>query len=245
VALTPFAASAGADLWRRFSFGGSGWIGDHVAGQIFPVQATPGGVVFLEPHWMSGQITPQSLALREQGSLRALGAELNLPFGARFGLRAELVWKRQDLAEADASLPAGAPLVALGHAVLHGLAGYGELWCWLLGDDRLLPAPGRELPRPSAATGPVILDEGLMFALRIDALKEDLDSDNATLSDPSTATTRVVSATAGLTYWRGPFVRLSANYVLDAWSGSSQTILGLAAAGSFEHEILLRFAASL
>ena len=245
VSLSPFAASDAAGFWRRFSLGGSGSVGDHVAGQTFPVQATPGGVVFLEPHWVTGQTAPQSLALREQGTVRALGAELNLPFGSRFGLRAELVWKRQDLAEADASLPAGAPLVALGHVVLHGLAGYGELWGWLLGDDRLLPAPGRELPRRSGATGPVLLDEGLMFALRIDALKEDLDSDNAALSDPSTATTRVVSGTAGLTYWRGPFVRLSANYVLDDWSGSSQTILGLAATGTFEHEILLRFAASL
>jgi len=245
VAFSPFAASAAAGFWRRFSLGGSGWIGDHVAGQTFPVQATPGGLVFFEPHWVTGQSPSQSLALREQGSLRALGAELNLPFGSRFGVRGELVWKRQDLAEADASLPAGAPLVALGHAVLHGLAGYGELWCWLLGDDRLLPAPGRELPRPAGATGPPMLDEGLMLALRIDALKEDLDSDNAALSDPSTATTRVVSGTAGLTYWRGRFVRLSANYVLDSWSGSSQTILGLKAGGSFEHEFLLRFAASL
>jgi hypothetical protein len=209
------------------------------------VQATPGGLVFLEPHWVTGQSPSRSLALREQGSLRALGAELNLPFGTRFGVRGELVWKRQDLAEADASLPAGAPLVALGHAVLHGLAGYGELWCWLLGDDRLLPAPGRELPRPARASGPPTLDEGLMLALRIDALKEDLDSDNAALSDPNTATTRVVSGTAGLTYWRGRFVRLSANYVLDDWSGSSQTILGLKAGGSFEQEFLLRFAASL
>ena len=65
------------------------------------------------------------------------------------------------------------------------------------------------------------------------------------LSDPNTATTRVVSGTAGLTYWRGRFVRLSANYVLDDWSGSSQTILGLKAGGSFEQEFLLRFAASL
>jgi hypothetical protein len=247
VAVSPFAASAGAGFWRRFSLGGSGSVGDHVAGQTFPVQATPGGLVFLEPHWVTGQTSPQSLALREQGSLRALGAELDLPFGWRFGLRGELVWKRQELAEADASRPAGAPLVALGHAVLHGLAGYGELWYWLLGDARLLPAPGRELPRRSGATGPSspTLGQGLVFALRIDALKEDLDSDNPALSDPSTATTRVISGTAGLTYWRGPFVRLSANYVLDDWSGSSQTVRGLAAGGSFEHEILLRFAASL
>jgi len=245
VVVSPFAASATADTWRRFSIGGSAWAGDRANGPAFPVQATPGGVVFLEPHWVSGQAAPLSLALREEGSVRALGGELSLPIGSRFGLRGEVVWKRQQLAEADASLPPAGPPTALGHAVLHGIAGYGEIWFWLLGDDRLLPAPGRELPRRLPPTEGPRLDQGLMLALRIEALKEDLDSDNPSLSDPGTATTRVVSGTAGVTYWRGRFVRLSANYALDNWSGSSQTIRALIAGGTFEQEFLLRFAASL
>jgi hypothetical protein len=247
IVFSPFAASAGAELWRRFSIGGSAWVGNHVGGPAFPVQATPGGVVFLLPHWVSGQTPPLPLALREQGSIDAVGGELDLPIGPCFGLRGELVWKRQHLAEADTSLPAAAPLTPLGDAVLHGIAGYGEVWFWLLGDDRLLPAPGRELPSrlgPGRTAGPP-LGDGVMLALRGEVLKEDLDSDNPMLSDPSAATTRVFAGTAGVTYWRGRFVRVSANYQLDSWSGTSQTIRALAAGGTFEQEFLLRFAASL
>jgi hypothetical protein len=243
IVFSPLAASAG--LLRRFSIGGSGWVGDKVDGPAFPVQASPGGVVFLEPRWMSGQAAPLSLALREQGTIRAFGGELTLPIGSRFGLRGEVVWKRQQLAEADASLPAGAPAPPLGNAVLHGLAGYGEVWFWLVGDDQLLPAPGRELPRRRAQSEDPSLDGGLMLALRFEALKEDLDTDNPSLGDPGTATTRVVSGTAGLTYWRGRFVRLSANYMVDDWGGSSQTIQARLAAGKLEQEFLLRFAANL
>jgi hypothetical protein len=243
VVVSPFAA--GADAWRRFSIGGSVWAGDRVNGPAFPVQATPGGLVFLEPHWASGQVAPLSLALREQGSVEAFGGELSLPIGSRFGLRGEVVWKRQQLAEADASLLPAGPLMPQGNAVLHGVAGYGEVWFWLLGDDQLLPAPGRELPRRLGRSDRPLLGDGLVLALRGEVLKEDLDSDNPALSDPSTATTRVFSGTAGMTSWRGRFVRLSANYVLNAWSGTSQTIRALAASGTFEHELLLRFAASL
>jgi len=258
VVVSPFAA--GESLWRRFSVGASAWAGDHVNGQAFPVQATPGGVVFFEPHWVSGQGAPLQLELREQGTVEAFGGELSLPIGPRFGLRGEVVWKRQQLAEADASPLPGVPLAPLGNAVLHGIAGYGEVWFWLLGDDRLFPAPGRELPRrlirtdvrdnqpiaqPIAQPIGRLFNDGLMLALRGEVLKEDLDSDNQLLSAPGTATTRVYSGTAAVIYWRGRFVRLSANYVLNRWSGTSQTIQALAAGGRFEQEFLLRFAASL
>jgi hypothetical protein len=193
---------------------------------------------------VSGQDPPLSLALRERGNVAAIGGELSLPISPRFGLRGEVVWKRQHLAEADASLLSADPSAILGTVVLHGLAGYGEIWFWLLGDDRLLPSPGRELPRRRAGRPGPPLADGLMLAIRAEVLKEDLDSNNPALGDPSTATTRVVSGTAGATYWRGRFVRLSANYVVDAWSGSSQTILALAARGTFEQELLFRFAAS-
>ena len=81
--------------------------------------------------------------------------------------------------------------------------------------------------------------------LRGEILKEDLSSQVATLGNPAIATTRVVSGTAGINYWRGRFIRVSANYVLNQWSGTSETIQTLAAGGKLEHEILLRFALSL
>ena len=121
----------------------SGWYGKHVLGPVAPVQATPGGMVFFEPHWTSGQTAPRSFELHEQGTVTAFGGELNLPIGDRFGLRGELVWKRQHLSEVDTSQGLATPV---GDATLDGIGGYGELWFWLLGNDGLLPAPGLELP---------------------------------------------------------------------------------------------------
>jgi phosphate-selective porin len=243
IVFSPFAA--GGRAWRQFSVGGSAWYGNHVLGPEVPVQATPGGMVFLEPHWTTGQMTPGTFELHEQGTATAFGGELNLPIGDRFGLRAEIVWKRQHLSEIDTTATSSAPA---GDAVLDGIAGYGEIWFWLLGDGRLLPAPGLELPlrigTPARATAP-LLDEGLQLAIRGEALQENVTSDNLTLGDPSVSTTRVVSGTLGLNYWRGRFVRVSANYVVNEWSGTSETIMALAAGGKIEQEFLLRFAMSL
>ena len=245
IVVTPFVTSSRP--WRRFSIGGSAWYGNHVLGPEAPVQATPGGMVFLVPHWTTGQTMPLAFELHEQGTSTAVGGELNLPIGERLGLRGEIVWKKQHLNELNTTTSQSAQV---GDAVLDGISGYGELWFWLLGDGSLLPAPGQELPLrlgPSSAAGVAepLVTEGLMLAIRGEILKEDVTSDNPALGDPSVSTTRVVSGTVGLNYWRGRFVRLSANYVVNEWSGTSETIMTLAAAGKLEHEFLLRFAMSL
>jgi hypothetical protein len=239
VVFTPLAFSNGP--WREFSIGGSAWRGDHVMGPEEPVQATPGGVVFFQPQW-SGSLGSPAFELLEQGSTQAFGGELNLPIGARFGLRGEVVWKKQNLVESAITANGTNPLAL---ATLTGIAGYGEVWFWLLGDQRTHPPAGYELPvRPAPAAAP-LLEPGLMVALRGEILKEDLDSTMLALGDPGIATTRVVSGTAGVNYWRGRLVRLSANYILNYWSGTSETILALMAAGRLEHEVLIRFALSL
>ena len=106
--------------------------------------------------------------------------------------------------------------------------------------------PGLELParlgRPGEARP---LDDGLMVAVRGEVLKEDLTSNAAYLGDPNRATTRVISGTLGLNYWRGSLVRLSINYVANYWSGTSENIKILQAMGALEHELLLRFAMCL
>lgn len=241
IVVTPFATSGRA--WRQLAIGGSAWYGNHVLGPEAPVQATPGGMVFLVPHWTSA--APLAFELHEQGTSTAFGGELNLPIGDRFGVRGEVVWKRQHLSELNTNASPSAPV---GDALLDGISGYGEIWFWLLGDSRLLPAPGLELPlrlgTGAGATAPSV-DEGLQLAIRGEVLKEDVTSDNPALGDPSVSTTRVISGTVGLNYWRGRFVRVSANYVLNEWSGTSETIMTLAADGKLEHEILLRFAMSL
>jgi hypothetical protein len=233
--------AAGDGPWRRLAIGASGWRGNHVLGPLAPVQATPGGVVFFHPSWALGPGLPGG-AVHEQGNTLAVAGELNLPLGERLGLRAEVVWKKQHLV--DGTLD-GAAFTPVGSATLDGIAGYGELWFWVLGDPHLHPRPGQELPwRPTPAPQPLLVDS-LMVALRGEVLKEDLTSQASTLGDPGIATTRVVSGTAGVNYWRGRFVRVSANYILNQWSGTSETVKTLAAASRWEHEVLVRFALSL
>ncbi len=235
----PFAA--GDAPWSRVSIGASAWHGAHVLGPKAPVQATPGGVAFFQAGWTLGAASP-GVALHEQGTVEAFAGELNLPLGPRFGLRGELVWKKQHLSEgADGATG----FVPMGTATLDGIAGYGELWLWVLGDQALLAAPGFELPTRVAPPTRPLLEDGLMLAIRGELLKEDLNSDTPTLGNPAIATTRVLCGTAGVNYWRGRFIRLSANYLLHQWSGTSETVQTLKAAGRWEHELLLRFALAL
>ena len=144
---------------------------------------------------MTGQ-PARTLELREHGTLTAFGGELTIPFGTRFGLRGEGVYKRQQLAEADVTLP-DAPAAVLGTATLDGISAYGELWLWLAGDDRMLPVPGLQLPARIDRRYRRAFEDGLMVAVRGEFLKEDLISNQPTLGNPTRATTRVVSGTAG------------------------------------------------
>lgn len=238
--VTPLAATDGP--LRALAVGGSAWYGNHVLGPEAPVQATPGGMVFFQPHWTAGQTTPLAYELHAQGTATAFGGELNLPIGDRFGVRGEVVWRRQHLIETSAS--PGAPI---GDATLEGFSGYGEVWFWVWGDARLLPPPGLELPLRVNGEAPAgsLLAEGLELAVRGELLNENLTSDDTALGDPGISTTRVTSGTIGVNYWRGRFVRLSANYVVNEWSGTSITVMELASQGKLEQELLLRFAASL
>ena len=228
--------------FRRLAIGGSGWYGRHQLGPLFPAQATPGGARFLVPRWATGQGTPRTLEMREHGTIMAAAGEVSLPIGTRFGVRAEGVWKKQELTEADVATP----MIPISATRLDGLAGYGELWLWLLGNERQLPAPGLQLPlRVDRVGGAPKLADGVMLAVRGEFLKEDLTSDVPTLGNPTRATTRVVSGTVGVNYWHGALVRVSVNYILNNWGGTSETVKTLKAQGAFEHELMLRFAMSL
>jgi hypothetical protein len=114
-----------------------------------------------------------------------------------------------------------------------------DAWLWLVGDDRLLPRPGYELPRRLGKLGPATPEHGLMLAARGELLKEDLTSGQSVNADPNLATTRVVAATLGMNYWYGRRVRASVNYILTLFSGSTENIKAIAANGKSEHEVLL------
>jgi hypothetical protein len=119
------------------------------------------------------------------------------------------------------------------------------MWLWLAGDERMLPAPGLELPNRIGKVYRRAFDDSLMLAVRGEYVQEDLSTNQATLGDPTRATTRVISGVAGANYWRGPFARISLNYVLNMWSGTSETIKALRAESLLEHELMVRFAISL
>jgi len=240
--ISPFAS--GDSGFRRLTLGGSGWYGRHVFGPAFPPQATPGGVRFVAPQWTTGPPggAMRSLELRENGKVLSFGAELTIPLGRHAGLRGEAVYKQQDLAETETL---NEQVSELGAPRLTALAAYGEVWLWLAGDERMLPAPGLQLPHRIEPRYRRAFEDGLMLAARGELAKEDLVDTNSTLADPTRATTRVISGTAGVNYWRGSFARISINCVLNMWSGTSETIKALRAQSMLEHELLLRFATSL
>ena len=90
------------------------------------------------------------LELREHGYLTAVGGELKIPFGPRFGLRGEAVYKQQELAETDA-MPGNGPITPLGLATLKGFAALRRAVVLAAGDERMLPIRGCSCP--PASTG--------------------------------------------------------------------------------------------
>jgi hypothetical protein len=243
VVVSPLARLSG-DVLRGLAFGGSGWYGQHLAGTQLQTQTTPGGFVVFDPTWTTGQGTPMPFALHERGKVLALAGELSIPIAHLFGLRGEVVWKKQDLAE-DQLNPDGSTLMPGGRASFQGIGGYGEVWAWLLGDDRQLPAPGLQLPRRLGRVGGSTGDHGVMVTARGEFVKEDLTSNQTTLGNPNLATTRAVAATAAVNYWYGRRVRASANYGLTILSGTSERVKSLVAAGKYEHELLFLLGMSL
>src|SRR5262249_30389523 len=108
VVVSPLARTS-FELFRGLALGGSGWYGQHNAGTDFPTQTTPSGFVVLDPNWTTGQ-TAAPFALHERGNMVALGGELSLPIAHVFGVRGEVVFKKQDLAE-DALNPDGSTMM--------------------------------------------------------------------------------------------------------------------------------------
>jgi phosphate-selective porin len=242
VTVSPLARTS-IELLHDATLGVSAWYGQHVANVSFPTQTTSGGFVFFTPSWTTGQ-TPVTLDLQENGATLTLGGELTLPITHELGLRAEGFYKKQTLGED--SVAAGAAPSTLGHATLQAVAGYGEVWFWLMGDDRQLPRPGFELPTRLGRLAEPTVQHGLMVTARGEVIKEDLTSDQTQLADPNLGTTRVVAATLALNYWYGRRVRASMNYVVNVLSGKTENVTAtLATDGHSEQELLLLFAMGL
>src|SRR5205814_371865 len=117
--------------------GGSFWLGKSKNGLPVSSQTTEPGFAFWAPRWTGP--TMNSLELHQEGKLNAFAFELNAPVLHKAGGRVEVVGKNQKYAVQDVSK---APtLTTVGHGKLEGWSAYGELWYWLIGDDRVLGDP--------------------------------------------------------------------------------------------------------
>jgi len=227
------------------TIGGSARLGDRDHGRPLPAQTTQGGLAFLgfapyTPPLAGAAATP--LQLRQVGLLRAFAGELDAPLGHRLGLRAEVVWKHSPLSEENVASPA-TPVV-VGGANLRGWSAYAQLWLWLIGDDRLIGRRGIEPFKGRAAWRSPPAEDGLMLALRVERLDEDVTSEADAaalrLPDPALGKTRVTSFELGLNYWRSRRFRASLNYVLNHFDGDTLFIKNLPDPN--EHELGLRLA---
>jgi phosphate-selective porin len=207
--------------------GGSCWLGKRKNGLPLASQSTEAGFAFWSPRWTGP--TMNTLELHQDGNLSAFAFELNAPVLHRAGGRFEVVSKNQKYAAQDVSrAPA---LTTVGRGTLHGWSAYGELWYWLIGDDRIIGDPGLQLPARFQKFGTSAPRQGLMLVLRLDHLDETTTDDAATaalgLGSPVAGHTRVLALVAGLNYWCTKRLRVSANYGLNHFRGDTKQIKAL------------------
>lgn len=234
---------------RDITLGASVWTGDRDMGPLFSGQRTPGGYTILDPTvwWSNGATSP--LELRQHGRLGAVGVELNAPVAHRYGFRFEWIAKQQDLAAVDLFDPVRP--TRLGGLSLSGWATYGEVWAWVLGDDRVLGAPGAaglELPLRLRDLRPDVgRPTGLMLAARLEHLDETMSAGANTrslgLGIASVGTTRVTSAAFTASYWYTRRARVLVGYTVHHLGGTTPYVTGLD--DKNVHEVLLRTALAL
>jgi phosphate-selective porin len=251
--ISPFALTRIKAL-ENVSVGGSMWLGRRGDnGNLATTQTTQGAFKFFDPKWTAADMkTP--LELHQNGSLRQFAFELNLPIAHRFGFRFEYVRRTQELTETDASKASAGMLTVLplGHAQLDGWAAYGEAWVWILGDDRIIGAPGLQMPYRLSRFSVKPPDHGLMLLARVDNLKETLTNTDSKgknpNGNPNMGTTRVIAPELGVNYWYSKRFRATFNYVLNVIEGDTKTIAGAQTKNgghAAEHEFLFRLGIGL
>jgi hypothetical protein len=174
-------------------------------------------------------------SLRQHGDLKAFAAELDLPIEHKFGLRGEYVHKEQDLA----STATGTfPLKLKGDSV------YGEAYFWAIGDDKIIGAPGLQLPGRIKKFGTTAPRLGLALLARLDYLDEKITAaeDTAAMTGPAPAGhTKVTAFEFGVNLWYSKRFRATFNYIFNHFSGDAPTVSGL----KDEHELALRLGIAL
>jgi phosphate-selective porin OprO and OprP len=245
--VAPFAF-AEIDALKAITLGGSIWAGKRGAsGLALASQSTQGGFKFADPKWtLPDGKTPAEL--HQIGNLNAYAFELNVPVAHRFGFRFEYVRKLQGLEEDDISAAAAGKLTALGQAKLDGWSAYGELWAWVLGDDRIIGEPGIQMPTRLKKFKVAAPRHGLMLTARVDNLKETITTDTPALKDSSVGTVHVISPELGVNYWYSKRFRATFNYGINVLGGDTSTMkkaITKNGEGTVEHEFMIRLGIAL
>ncbi len=244
--VAPFSFTGDGPL-HDVEIGGSFWTGDRANTLPFTSQTTQAGFAFLS----NGAFTPMggmSTQLRQVGRLKAFAGEVNAPIDHKYGARGELVWKDSPLS-ADTVAASGVGTI-VGGADLKGYSMYGELWAWVIGDDRIIgDQQGLEPFSRFKKFGVKPPQDGLMVAFRYEHLDEDLTADTDVqglggILNPGNGTkTKVDSWELGVNYWRSKRFRATVNGIVNHFGGDTALIRGLASKN--EEELTFRLAIAL
>jgi phosphate-selective porin OprO and OprP len=244
--LAPLALTK-LDAIKSITLGGSVWLGKKNNALPVATQSTQGGFAFFKPSWSTtnamGVTVPYEL--HQNGDLTAWALEADAPLAHRTGLRWEYVNKKQKLATNDVTKPD--KQIPGGPATLKGYSTYGEAWFWVLGDDRIIGAPGLQLPPRLKKFGTTAPRSGLMLATRVEYLNETVteaaDTAALMLGDKVAGRTKVTSFELGANYWYSKRYRTTFNYVLNHFGGDAPFVQALKS--KQEHEFLFRLAIAL
>ena len=243
-------AFGGPEALKSVTLGGSFWLGRRTNALPLPTQATLAGYSFLTPRWNNaaiGTTAASTYELHQDRDLQVYAFEVNAPIAHKFGARWELVWKRQQPFTIDDVTGGKAPTPVAGSdgGKIDGYSTYGEVWAWVLGDDKIVGDPGLQLPTRFKKFGVKPPQPGLMIAARFERLNETVTMYpmSATVAGASklSGVTKVTSFQLGANYWHSRRLRGSVNYVLNSFDGDNVTIKTF----KTEHEFLFRLAIAL
>jgi Phosphate-selective porin O and P len=243
-------AFGGPEILRSITLGGSFWLGKRVNALPLATQTTQGGFAFFTPKWNNaasamGAVPASTYELHQDRDLQEFAFEVNAPVAHKYGARWELVWKRQQPFTVDDVTGGKAPTPLGDGGKEDGYATYGELWAWVIGDDRIIGDPGLQLPARFKKFGVKPPQQGVMVVARLEYLSETVTAYpiTSTLAGISnvTGTTKVTSFQLGVNYWYSKRFRGTFNYVFNDFGGNNVNVAKLKS----ENEFLFRLAIAL
>lgn len=232
---TPFA-NGPADVLQRLSLGASAWHGQRdEATAAMSVQSTAAGYKFMDDKWNNtddeGEVT--AYQRRQYGKLRNYAGELNWPLSPTYGVRAEALWKSQELAVFTSKVRNTTTLAAF--------AGDAMAWLWQVGNDSIVSQDSTQAIPCAGGAEPTVVRDGLQLLVRGEYLTEYLVGDPGPGNPSDGAQAR--AAELGINYWKTKRFLATVSYNLHHFENTGEAVLR---GGSFvQQEVVLRLAIAL